>query len=340
MKKLLATFLNDAKLSFRGLYFYIEMGMATLFILIMLFVVPENFETRQNIFLVDMTPDQNLSQLLSHSDMQVFDNRLELEKALEEDRSGVGLVLSMEKDKVIYDFILQGFESDRMVETIKASFEAQLRRVSAGDFGGPDIEYLKEKTSPLSNRTQVLPVYLAMNIGLMGLFIIAAYIFLDKEEGVIKAYAVAPVSIFKYLLSKTMVMIMTGLLTSIPIVLLLHGLDVNYLFMIIAVISFSFFGSALGLLISSFFDTMMKAMGALYLVIMLMLIPTLSYFMPSFNPTWMKLLPSYHMLFSFRELLVNQGQSSYILTSSLGLFVLGVFALYLATLKFKQTLTV
>jgi ABC-type multidrug transport system permease subunit len=340
MKKLLATFLNDAKLSFRGLYFYIELGMALIFILVMLFVVPENFENSQRIFLVDETPDQNLSRVLSNSEVEIFKERGDLEKALEEDRSGVGLVLSMEKDILIYDFVLQGYESERMIQTITASFEAQLRRLSAGDFEGPSIEYLKEKTQALSNRTQVLPVYLAMNIGLMGLFIIAAYIFLDKEEGVIKAYAVAPVSIFKYLLSKTMVMMMTGLATSIPIVLLLHGLDVNYLYLILAIISFSFFGSALGLLVSSFFDTMMKAMGVLYLVIMLMLIPTLSYFMPSFNPVWMKFLPSYHMLFTFRDLLVNQGETFYILMSILSLFGLGVVALYLATLKFKQSLTV
>ena len=37
----------------------------------------------------------------------------------------------------------------------------------------------------------------------MGFFIIAAYIFLDKKEGVIKAYAVTPSPVWKYLLSKS-----------------------------------------------------------------------------------------------------------------------------------------
>lgn len=340
MKKLLATFLNDAKLSFRGLYFYIEVAMAAIFIMVMVFVVPENFDASQHIYLLDQTTNQSMAKVFEGADVENFESRQALEKALEDNRSAVGLALSQDGDKIVYDFVLQGFESDRMVETLKATVEAQLRRVASGSFDFPRVINLEEKTQPLSNKAFILPVYLALNIGLMGLFIIAAYIFLDKEEGVIKAFAVTPVSIFQYLMSKAMIMMMTGLVTCLPIVLILHGLDANYLWLVLAVMSFSFFGSALGLVVSSFFDSMMKSMGALYLLIMIMILPSISYFMPAFNPPWMTFIPSYHMLFTFRDILLNQGNTAYILTS-IGVFALiGAGLMGFATIRFKKSITV
>jgi len=340
MKKLMATFLNDAKLSFRGLYFYIEIAMAAIFVLVMVFVVPDNFDASQHIYLLDQTQDQGMSRLFEDSDVETFEDRDALEEALEENRSAVGLVLSQQNGITTYDFVLQGFESDRMVETLRASVEAQFRRLASGSFDLPEVVLLEEKTEPLTNKQYILPIYLSLNIGLMGLFIIAAYIFLDKEEGVIKAFSVAPVRISQYLTSKAMIMVMTGLLTSIPTVMILHGFDMNYLYFSLAVMSFSFFGSALGLLISSFFDSMMKSMGALYTVIMLMILPSLTYFMPAFSPWFMKFIPSYHMLFTFRDILLNQGNTGYIL-SSIGVFALiGIGLMGLATMRFKKTLTV
>lgn len=50
MQKLWTTFIKDIKLSYKGIYFYMEIGMAVVFILVMLFAVPENFDRTQTFY--------------------------------------------------------------------------------------------------------------------------------------------------------------------------------------------------------------------------------------------------------------------------------------------------
>lgn len=342
MKKLIATFMNDAKLSLRGLYFYIEAGMALIFIVVMLFVVPEQFENTQKMYLVDESPGQIIQSSLSLDDdmVELFGSREQLVTALENDRTAIGIVLSMADEKIVYEFVLQGFESDKMIATMKASIENNFRAqvlVEERAIGRVTLEAHSEK---LTNREHILPIYLTLNVAMMGLFIIASYIFLDKDEGVIRAYAVTPVKIGQYLMSKVMVMLTTGVVTSLPVVIALGGSGVHYSLFVVSILGFSFFGSSLGLLISSFFNTMMKAMGALYVAIMAMMLPAIAYFVPAFNPGWIKWMPSYRMMFTFREILLRGGDTQYIWTS-VGIFTaLGAVLFVAATQRFKKTLTV
>lgn len=344
MRKLWMTFLKDAKLSFNGLYFYMEIGMALIFIAVLLFVVPENFESSQNIYVVmelESAETDRFQSLMGDSDDVTFlSNRSEIESSMNKDRSSVGAIIKKSEGKYNYEMILQGYESESMKNLIQAGIEGEVLAQIPGISNDVSVRTLEKESAKLSDRDNIIPIYLTMNVGMMGLFIIAAYIFLDKEEGVIKAYAVAPVEVWKYLASKVMIMLMMGLVTSLITVLALVGLNVNYLYLIGMIVAFNTFGSALGLFISSFFNTMVKAMGVMYVFVMIMIFPAISYLMPSFNPLWIKLFPSYPMMFSLRELLLENGDHSYILLQ-IGIF--GVLALILflaANHRFKKTLTV
>ena len=48
--KLWYTFLKDMKLSLQGFYFYIELVMALIFIAVLVFVVPENFDPNVKVY--------------------------------------------------------------------------------------------------------------------------------------------------------------------------------------------------------------------------------------------------------------------------------------------------
>jgi hypothetical protein len=343
MKKLFTTFLKDAKLSFNGLYFYIEIGMAVIFIAVMLFVVPENFDQSQKLFAyinLDEPAKSQIMELVESESIEILSERSQVEEALSKDRSAVGVEIKTDGYVLTYDLILQGYESENMKSMLKASIEGEFLSQIPGFTSAVSTSTLEENPQRLSDRVNVLPIYLTINVGMMGLFIIAAYIFLDKDEGVIKAYAVAPVKLWQYLASKMLIMLMMGLATSIMTVLAIAGTGVNFLHLFLLVVSFNLFGSALGLLISSFFDTMVKAMGGLYAGMMLLVLPVVSYFMPSFNPLWIRVFPSYPMMFSFRELLLEGGNTRYIYTQA-GLFlVLGLIVFVAANIRFKKTLTV
>ena len=139
----------------------------------------------------------------------------------------------------------------------------------------------------------MLPIILTLNATFMGLFIIASYIFLDKDEGTIKALAVTPGYIWEYLLGKVGVIMVTGLASGFIVLIPLAGAKAHYIHFIPLLIMTNLFGSALGLFIASFFDTMAKAMGWLYGTIITLGFASISYYMPAFSPLVIRLLPSY-----------------------------------------------
>lgn len=192
----------------------------------------------------------------------------------------------------------------------------------------------------LSDRANVLPIYLVLNVAFMGLFIIAAYVFLDKEEGVIKAFAVTPVKVWHYLVSKIMIMALMGIVVSTIVVVALVGFEVNFALLILTILVYNVFGSVLGLLITSFFDSMTKAMGALFFSIFVLMFGGFSYFLPSFSPIWIRFLPSYPMIFSFRELLMENGNIGYLVQNLLIFTALSAVLFVYTNFRFKKTLTV
>ncbi|MDP3058810.1 MAG: ABC transporter permease [bacterium] len=345
MRKLWITFLKDSKLSFSGLYFYIEIAMALIFIAVMLFVVPENFDRRQTLFvnveLAEPAKSTILQQLgQGETKVVIFDSKDEVKQALAKTRSAVGVSIEQISGRITYEMILQGFESLQMRKVLQVSMEGAMLAVLPGYVNYTDTTVLEKQSERLTDRQQILPIYLTINVAFMGLFIIAAYIFLDKEEGTIRAFAVAPVQVWQYLASKMLIMLIIGTLSSVLVVVALVGTQVPFLLLLGLVASFNLFGTALGLLISSFFDSMAKAMGALYLAVIVLMLASVSYYMPSFNPIWIKWLPSYSMLFSFREILLVHGNRAYCI-SQMWLFLLfGLGIFLLANYRFKRTLTV
>lgn len=172
----------------------------------------------------------------------------------------------------------------------------------------------------------------------MGLFIIAAYIFLDKQEGVIKAYAVSPSPVWQYLLSKVGVLMVTTLVSSYLVVIPLMRLQPDYLLMLVLLVTTAFFASSLGLLIASFYSNIMQAFGALYIVMMLMIVPSVAFFIPSWSPAWISFIPSYPMMEGFRSILLGNNDWPYVLTVSGIFLVVGSAIFALSNYRYKKTL--
>jgi hypothetical protein len=173
----------------------------------------------------------------------------------------------------------------------------------------------------------------------MSLFIIAAYIFLDKDEGIIKAYAVTASSVWHYLLSKIGVITVTSIVTTLIVTVPIMGMQPNYPALLLFLVTSGFFAASLGLFLTSFYKDISQAFGAMYIVIVVMIMPNISYFTPSWDPDWVKIIPSYVMLQSFKEIISVNGNMSYIMLASLGFAVLGMDIFILANHRFKKTLT-
>ena len=64
-----------------------------------------------------------------------------------------------------------------------------------------------------------------------------------------------------------------------------------------------------------------------------------SYYMPAFSPLVIRLLPSYPMLFAFRETLLDAIDLGYVYLTALGFSALAVVFFFLSNWRFKKTLT-
>ncbi|WDV47420.1 ABC transporter permease [Clostridiaceae bacterium M8S5] len=369
--KFLSSFIKEIVLASRSFYFYIEIGMAIVLLLIMLFVVPDSFDNRSTEYiyydlpkeLVDTIKSDMLKQDLDHKseeiNMDIEDREVSVSYYktdnkkyyivntnkqdlidIAKDKKKLGIVMKLnEKKEMIYDYFLQGYETDRLKNIYKLvhakssvdSLEQSIKNQEVVTTGNYD---------KLSDRENSLPPMLAINCGLMGIFIIAAYVFLDKKEGTIRAFAVSPCPIYQYLLSKTGIITITGIVSSLIILIPLMGSTPNYLMLIVLLVATGFFSSSIGLLIASFFKDVIESMGTIVVVLITFVLPVIGYYIPSWNPQWLSYIPSYQIIQSIKEIILQNGDMSYVALSSLRVVAIGIVVFIIANLRYKKILSV
>jgi len=368
--KLWHSFKKELILASRGLYFYIEIVMAFIFVFLLLFVIPENFSSISDEYIHWDVPEAAREFLIqdyleADEDGQAEVIELELDDAVipatlyqtdekryyviddeqatiqlaDTEREFAAVVHMDDQGEITYTYYLQGYETERL-RNMYLVFHNEDIHILEDAFDAQEVRVLESNDTLLSDRENVMPSFLTFNGSLMGLFIIAAYIFLDKQEGVIKAYAVTPSRVATYLLSKVAVIMVTSTITSLVIVLPVMGLRAHYPLLLVFLLTTGFFASALGLLLTSFYDNITQAFGMLYVLVIGLMLPNIAYFIPSWDPAWMKLLPSYPMLQGFKEILLPNPDAIYVVVASSGFLLAGLILFLIANMRFKKTLTV
>ncbi|GAA0180209.1 hypothetical protein SH2C18_29420 [Clostridium sediminicola] len=369
--KLWHSFIKELKLSSRGFYFYIEIFMAVLLLVILLFVVPEEFKSKEKEFISLDLPKQVTDTLIKDFLEEDLDGKVEkveiknkgelipadyyetedkkvyvfqseeiLIRMTKAERPSVGAHLNLDDSgNMHYKYYLQGYESEKLKNVYLVFHNRDLDELKAIN-DKQEVRSLGADYELLNDRENVVPSILTFNGSLMGLFIIAAYIFLDKQEGIIKAYAVTASSVWHYLMSKVGVILVTSILSSFIIVAPIMGLQPNYPLMLLLLITSGFFVSALGLVIASFYKNLMQAFGVVYVVMIALMLPNIAYFIPSWEPLWIKIIPTYPLIEGFKETILANGDTTYTLLVSLGFSVAGLILFLIANKRFKKTLAV
>lgn len=368
--KLWYSFVKELLLASRGFYFWVEIIVAVVIVAVMLILVPEHSTARQTEYIYLDMPVVNEAVILAgiltqdeDGEVEILDIQLEEETiqamyyqtedrniymvdteehavALADSEQAFAAVIGLdESGDFTYTYYMQGYETERLQNIYKVLHLADADTMQE-TLDAQDVRQLEESPGTLNDREFVLPTLLAMNGSLFGLFIVAAYVFLDKKEGVIKAYAVTASPIWHYLMSKTGVLILVTLFTTIFITAAVAGGTANYLLIIILLITSGFCAAALGLLLSSFYDDILQAFGVLYALIIVLALPTIAYFIPTWDPAWMQIIPTYPLIHSFKEALLDTPNVSYVLMTSLAFLVGGVVIFVIANMRFKKTFAV
>lgn len=369
--KLYHSFIKEFKLSSRGFYFYVEIIMAFILLALLLFVIPKEFVSKEteyihldlpekitNLYIEDFLSEdldgkpENVElkvnkktiwvDLYETDDKKVYlvDNKEDLIQLTKAKRPLVGAILKLDaSNKIRYEYYLQGYESERLKNVYLVFHNRDLDFIEK-EANKQSVSSLGSGYDILNDRENVLPSLLTFNGSLMGMFIIAAYIFLDKQEGIIKAYAVTASSVWQYLMSKTLIILLTSTLSSFIIIVPVMGLKANYLLLLLLLITSGFFAASLGLLVASFYKNMMQSFGAMYILMIIMLLPNIAYFIPSWEPIWIKVIPTYPLIQGFKESISANGDANYTAMVSLGFLVIGLSLFIIANIRYKKTLTV
>jgi hypothetical protein len=370
--KLFYSFIKELNLASKSYYFYLELVMALIILAVLLFVVPENFSDKQEEFISLEVPEEVENYFINEIEESDIDNKSEIKEFELDDKTikadyyeteekeiyvfndrdtmfkmtkgeipSVGAHITWDEDneEFNYEYVLQGYESDRLKNLYLIIHNEDVDKVTTA-VDSQRIESLKDEYEPLSDRQMALPSLLTFNGSLMGLFIIAAYIFLDKKEGIIKAYAITASKVWVYLMSKVGVLIITTIISSLIIIVPIMKTQPNYLTILLLLITSAFFASSLGLLLASFYKNINQAFGAIYFIIILMLLPNIAYFIPSWEPAWIKVIPSYPLIYGFKESIIVNGDINYTLMASAGFLIVGIILFGFANFRYKRTLSV
>ena len=345
--------------------------MAFIILAILIFVVPEDFDSKgKEYFFLDLDQvlqdrftkdllDEDIDGVLEEVELEMdgntyvaklyeteeskihlLDSKEALDAVSEAERVPTIHVRVNEDNQIVFTYYLQGYET-RKLQNLLLVYHNRLAGMDGVEEYSDEIPVRKlyQNIRPLNDKENMIPVFLTFNGSLMSLFIIAAYIFLDKSEGIIKAYAITASSVWHYLLSKIGVIIMTSIMTSLIITIPIMGFQPNYPAMIVFLIASGFFAASLGLFLTSFYSDITEAFGAMYIVIVIMIMPNISYFTPSWDPDWIKVIPSYVMLQSFKDIISVGGNMIYVMVASLGFLMLGMGIFTLANYRFRKTLS-
>ena len=368
--KLLSSFKKEFILATRSFYFYVEFGFALVILAVLLFAIPENLspveaeyiypdlpDAARQYFIDDLMTDDldgKIESVALEAGGETFDAQLiatnekecyilsseQAVRTMSEKERNIGAVLSLDSNNEMhYTYYLQGYESERLRNLLLIIHNEDMTTMEAR-YNAQEVRYLTSDFEPLNDRENAIPPMLAFNSALMGMFIMASYVFLDKKEGVIKAYAVTASSVSRYLLSKMFVVMLTAIISTLIIVIPVMGSQPNYALMLLFLLTSGFFASVFGLLIASLFDDIEKAFGLIFFLLILMMLPGIAYFIPSWDPLWIKFLPSYPIIEAFKECILDGGDAVYVLIASAGFLAAGGLLFGLTNRRFKRTLSV
>lgn len=366
--KLLSSLKKELILATRSFYFYIEVLFALILLAVLLFAIPEHIHVMQDEYVyLDMPADaaDYVTEAMLEEDTDGLAEQVTLKvggaeyeavligkenenlyilgseaivRSLADTQRNVGLVLSISDDNALhYKYFLQGYETQRLKNLLSILHNGDSALLEQR-FDMQQSRILQSDGAILNDRENAIPPMIAFNSSLMGMFIMAAYVFLDKKEGVISAYAVSASSVWRYLMSKIMVILLTGVFSTLVVTLPVLGFRINYALLLLLQLTSCFFASALGLLLASFYKDFTQAFGVIFCALILMAIPSVSYFLPEWEPLWVKLIPSYFIIEGFREIVTPGGSAIYALFAAGGFLAMGGILFVLTEARFKKTL--
>lgn len=346
-RRFYATVKKDIKIAWREYFFHVTFITAAVFCLVLKFIVPHTFENISFFIYLEEGAlpfaSESFNTEFSSGNLIFVDSREVLFERVEKKTESYGAVISKGDKYPQIEIVLQGYENNRLRNLVELEIERGLSEFLKGNFfykSEYKVKILNPKflNKPFSYSDIILPIFIVMESSFIGYILIAVLLFMEKEQRMHTAFLVSQGRVADHLLSKALVMLILGLISAFGTVIFLRGLDFNPIYLFLFLIVSSFFGSSLGLLIGSFFDSLSKSMLWIMVSMAVLVIPVISYVYPAFSPLWVKIIPTYTMIYAAGEILMDSLGSAIFYKYLLLILVEGICMFVLAHLFFKRAL--
>ncbi|HYF94490.1 MAG TPA: ABC transporter permease [Symbiobacteriaceae bacterium] len=345
LRRLWLSMRRDNLINFRNHYYTVVLAVAALYLVALMWLIPENATVQHATYVVDQTAGARVAADLQTRDTQgrvtVLSTPDELRTAMSENRNSVGLLFADGRPLPAVTLFFQGHENQRLQNLLAASTEDLLREI----YGQPwphsvpiAHEVLRGAGAPpaVPLRQMLLPIFLFSDPALVGLIFIAALLFMEKQEGTLRAYLVSPGRVWEYLLSKALTLTFLALIFTLILVQPVMGAGPDYLAVLALMALGSIFSALLGAWAAIYFDNLAQFLFPAVALMAVLTLPTASYLAPSFSPVWIRLFPTYPLVFGLREALSPTGRPQIIYTALATLLVLDGLLLAAASLSFRR----
>jgi hypothetical protein len=332
MKKFGNLFIQDFTVTIRSGFHYALIGLAALFIILIHFVIPEQINTTPDEVFFDNTRGKVFENMLTQSGADAglfYDNKDDFVQAVNENRGTIGIMVTGSRGEYAFDIITRGKIAEKTQNLIIAAMES-ITAVVSGESPVADIDYelLRVSSSPVPFNKDFIPVFITFEVIMMGFILIAVLVFQEKQEGSIRAYRISPSGTLQYILSKTAVLTIMGLLYGFFSIVFIVGFNADYVLLLLIVLLASVLMNLLGLGLAVFFKNISEFLIVSIATLALIQLPVISYFNPTFSPGYLRWIPSYPVMFGVREAVFSTGKENF-LWPTISLLLIEIAAVFI-----------
>lgn len=345
MKRLMGYLQKDLLYAHRSYCFYIVVALAIIFALLINFVIADDFSIKPEVYYNVSYTGQYLEPVEkaignmkeNHSNVVDLASESMVRDKVSEVTSSIGLLVHGQAEKPVVEFVVHGYENEEIINTLIIAMKDEINTALDGE-NTIEVRTIGKKANyeKIPANKFLLPLFLVMEPTMLGFMLVASLIYIEKSEGTIKAYAVTPGRIIEYLLSKSLVMVLLGVIGALVMTLLVLGIKANYLALVALIGVGAFLATSLGLIMTSFFRNLSESMIWILIVTLLLGIPLISYMVPSFAPLYIRILPTYRLVFAVKEAVFPTGNMKIIIETFLILSGISALLFGLALKTFKR----
>jgi ABC-type Na+ efflux pump permease subunit len=338
---------RDSLIAWRNGFVALTLLVAFFYIAAVRWLIPAETALKPDVYVIDRTAGGHFAAqtqaVAAAETVRFFDEEGALTAAMEANENSVGVVLDEGAPLPAATLYFQKHQNDRVRQLLAISVEEQLRQLYGAPLAtAPVIQTEVLRGSGAESKTPFnelwVPILLFSDTAMIGLLFIAALIFIEKDEGTMRAYQVTPGRTWELLLAKALALALLGLLFTLLFVPLSIGAGPNYLHLLLLMAAGSLMGSLIGAWLAAYFDNFNQFLFPGLAVMVTLTLPSIAYFAPGFSPLWLRLLPSYPLVFGLREALFPSGSPQVVLAALATLLAIDAALLLVSSTVFNRRL--